>query len=1268
MAIVRRNLTVHFQRSVTVTSTDVVAQSVEVSVIPLQDASNAAAVATYVGGVQTANVSLLNEDNVVTFSLVPSNAPGLTGTINYRIMWRVGGVTGRTETYDFAMPDVDISFDELHAIGNIIGGEAYLQRADLGAIGRVAKLNDYGQVVDAFGVPVVGSAEVTALENRLTAEINTRLAREQQQIQFVQNEIESQINSAITSSTNQINQTNANFNAALTTERNARTSTVGTLTTNLTALQTTVANNNTSTGNAIFAINASLDRKADLDNGGKIPFNQIPPEAITNWIPLSQPSDRFLLQYPSQIQIGDIVLCPLGVWGLFDTNPALESSWYLLNQVQSVNGQLGFVQLTATDVGAIPVGGSIAQSQITGLSAALALLAPRTITTALQQSVDAIRNDTTIVKLNGDGVIPSSLLDINVAYINSLNQVTKKDGTVIGAGGGGSVFSVNGQTGVVTLTASQVNAVPIGGSIFQSQVIGLSTALANKADLSGGTILLSQIPSLPQSQVIGLSTALVNKADLSGGTVPLTQIPTLPATKVVGLDPIISNNGLTSSTNAVARIGALETLVASGGGGGGTGNGTASSTTVLWNSFNLTDDVTDFTTVTLGSPFGIYSTGPNAGQYYYNRNGVPPQDVAYPSVSPGGHLRLYKWNESNPSDPSFALASDLNTLSGNVSTLSTAVSSKASQSDLTTLQATVTGLSSSKADLSGGTVPLNQLPSIPQSQITGLSTTFANKADLVNSVVPVAQIPIGIPQANIANLATTFSGKADLINGVLSASQIPTGIPQASVANLTTALAARANLVNGTVPLNQLPSIPQSQVTDLSTTFAAKADIVNGTVPLSQVPTNIPQSSIANLATSFAGKANLDPATGALQLSQLPFVAVQRPQVVANRASMLALTTSQVHVGDLCLITSTSDQGAYTLIGSDPSVFTNWRQHPMPPGAILSISGTAGTIRPDNNGTVTLTPADIGALATNASIPQSQITNLSSTLSTFATTNALTTGLAGKASLIDVSALVGNSQIFRGRVDYAVQRFIDNTGTVRCNSGVTSPPSGTPIIDKDAAGNPITATNNALVLLTNQASSRENGVWKVNASGAWTRPADYASGTTVYPDTIVTVNNSVSTGGIGTIGASNYTVWQNYSTIPAIVDGSGTVNASTSWYTIGSLAPPTAIAAGNGIAVTGTMPNLTVSATAGLGLQSGPSGVQIDTASVVRKFNRLENVTQVNLDVTHNLGTTYPQVTVIENSSNNVVLVGWQVINSNQVRLEFSPTAINAQYRISVQG
>lgn len=1103
MPIIRRNLTINFERSVKVTTEGIVPQSVEVTVIPLQDASNAETVATYVGGAQTATASLLNDTNTVVFSLVPSNFPGLSNPINYRIMWRVGGVTGRTETYDFAMPDVDISFDELSAISAIIGSEAYLQQSDLGMPNRVAGLNSDGKVIDALGEPVATLADVAGVQSNL----NTAVTNIQETIATQRDFLVQTINYETDTLGNSLNyalqQSITGWNNTMTTERNSRISAVNTINSRLDSLTNTLNANTASFSGSISNLNNALLTKADLDDDGYVPLSQVPPQAITHWIPLDSASDRFALIYPDQVHLGDVVLTPTGIYGLVATDPSNADSWYLLNQILSVNGQVGAITLNASDVGAIGESDNIPISQITDLIDSLAALTPLVSTQSLQSQVNSIANDSTIVRLGVNNLINSNLIDDRVAYVNVLGQITKKDGTVISDPEDRGVSSINGKRGTVTLTASDVNALAADAIVPQDKVAGLVPGLALKADLLDGKILVSQLPSIPQSQITNLTTTFASKASLVDGFVPLEEIPSIPQSKVTDLSAILSGNSLTTNSNAVNRISSLEGRVLNielNGGGGG-GEGVSATTSVIWNGVS-SGDTQDFSSVTLASPFGIYSSGPNVGESYYNKDGVPSIDAAYPVITPGGHLKLYKWNEGNAPDITYATASALQSVADSLNSLSVTVNGKVNQADFNPVSIKVSQFTSSKADLDG--------------------------------------------------------------------------------------------------------------------------------------------------------------ATNTLVTSQIPFLAKQNPKVVASTAAMRQLTLSQVHIGDQCIVTGV---GTYTLMGNNVGNIAadGWVIHPTPSstatGTVVSVSGPSQTkIYPDNNGNISLQASDIGAASAGS-------------LSNYVTAESLTTQLAAKVSIADVNNTIGTTQLVRGRVDYVVRSFAIGNQTY-CASGVPTSlvsgvptPSGSPAIDKDSFNNLIYAPNNALVLLTNQSDAKANGIWKVNTGGNWTRPADYSSGTRVFADTMVMVNNFAYINnvrdGLGSYaGSANYTVWQNVST--AVVDSTAVgVNGATTWRNMGSIAP-VSISGTNGITITGQYPNITVGADVSGGF--------------VRKFNVTTVPTSPIYTVNHGLNTEYPQVTVIANdSSQSAVLVGWRVgppVNGryDTVILEFNQQTYNNSYRISVQG
>lgn len=1193
--IIERALTFNFAPSVNATTG--LPDIMEVAIQPLGDASSASAGATFAGGLRTATVELVTPGpNAAVFDLVPSYSPGLTSPIMYRVMWRAG-VMGRTYTYDFAMPDVDCTWDELiSGIGEVIDGEAYLQQSDLGVPGRVARLDDAGHVIDSAGNPVVDSAAWEVLSANITVEKVERQQAINDMRRTLENEMYDQDTTNLDLARNYTINQITSVNADLSIERGARIAADDDLLSQIGSLTS-------STGSAIDALQVTvaahddlLPTKADLDGDGKILLSQIPESIAANAFPVPDQAAMLALSFPT-VHRGDLAVRPDGIFLLTTNSPSELSSWVSLTTISAVNGQRGNVTLNATDVGAIPTGGSIAQNQVTGLATALGLKANQSDLTTVTAQVAAILADTTYVHTSG-GVIPHGLLDSSMVYLNESGQLVKKDGTIIpvGSGGGGSVFSVNGKTGTIVLTYSDVGALASNGNIAMSQVTGLSAALA---------------AAIPQSQVTGLTAALGAKADLSGGLIPLAEIPSLPTSKITGLATILANNNLDGTSNAINRIATLEGQIVGGGGGGGGG---ISTQVPFYTSSNVTTPVTDFTLVNLHSPWGIDSDGTvtgTPGVWYYEYNGVRSNDVAYPLITANGHLQLRKWNEAGPAEPVYALASDL-------SALTSTVAGKAAQVDLTALQVTV----SAKAN---------------QVDLTALSSAVdgkASTADLNNLSVAVAAKASQSALDSTNSVVATKANQSDLttLTSVVNtkASSVDLGTANANIASNTTALTHKADLDGSNkVLVAQLPNIPISQTTGLATALAGKADLSAGVLSASQIPP-IPQSSVTGLGTALGAKADL--VGGTVPMSQLPQAALPNVQVVNNRAAMLALTSAQVQYGDLALITTTSDKGTYVLTGNDPSQFANWTALTTPDAPVTSVNTRTGA--------VTLTYSDVGAMAANATPAASSAapgSTLATQLAGLATSASVTSGLAVKASYTDVQNMFYQSSMVK-HADYVATANIVSLSMQQTADGVLMP-------------------NGAVVLLTNQTSSVDNGLWVVSSSGAWTRPGDFAANSFIARDTSVIVANTTASAN----GTTNpYTVWQMSTTSGIIGTNSNT------WTKIGYCAPTYVPTQGNGITITGS--TFAAKAATGGGIVVASDGIKVDPNNVPKKYTTANPSTALVQGITHNLNTWYPTVSIWDNGSKNLVLAGVTATSADSISIEFGSAPTAGQYQITCVG
>ena len=1006
MPLLRNALTFQFPRSVVWNDDQQVPQILEVAVIPLASPSFPD-MGTFVGGPQSQEVLLTDTTNTVTFDLVPTFAAGLTEPVQYRAEWREGGVTGRITSKEFAMPSQDCTFDQLTDLGDLIDGTNYVQQSQVGVPNGVAGLNAQGEVVDSTGTPVANSSDLatmtslidTEVANRQTAinalqtSLSTSLAED---INTLQISTAANLASAVTAANAALNSNVASLTNLINTEASTRATAISTLNTAVSGLQTTVTSHTN-----------TLTTKADLV-GGYLKASQIPPNIILQAYFVSGQSGMLALSASGPngsqpaIHYADIAIWANGaVWMLLgdpaNPQPGTLGNWQNLTSVVSVQGKQGDVTLTPADIGAVAINtGSVLQSQVVGLATTLTGYATTGALASLTTTVNGILANTNIVYLDTSGpsagFINHAKLDANVAYINNLNEVTLKNGTVV-ASGTGSVADVNGQTGPsVTLTAADVGAIAIGASIAESQVTGLSTDLTNRVLTSDSRLSNARTPTAHAS------------THAAAGSDPLS----LSITQITGLATALSATAAqTDMTNAQAAIATLQSNVTFLLGGGTPssspikanwydGTGTFSSV-VSPSAFQLTYNVQ------LKGPFGQASDN----TYYYNPAGANANEWQYVHITPNGHLQLREWNESNPPDPAPAYASDIATINATIATLAT-------QASLAALTTTV----NSKATQSSVTAIQNQLPTFATvTQFNSLSTSIGNAATqaALNAVSAVANA--AATQASV----NTLSGTVATLATQVSVNNLST-----IVSSLQNGQATKADLVSGVVPLNELPNIPQSQITGLTSALAALAPLVSGTVPLVNLP-NIPQSQVVGLVSTLGNKADL--VGGLVPTSQLPTLSVNQVFTAANQAAMLAL--AGVAVGDICVITGTTAQGSYILANTPSSTFSNWILMPAPANVVTSING--------QNGAVTLGYANVGALGATQAIPISQVTGLNSSLATFATTAALTTAVTGLQSLAQVQGILTASSFIKQSVNYVATTAIPSLAGQQSVDGVLTP-------------------------------------------------------------------------------------------------------------------------------------------------------------------------------------------------------------------------------------
>lgn len=1157
----KRNLVVKFDRSIS--SPGATADVMEVVLLPLNDATLTDGNTTYVVDKQVVRIPLTEVTNTATFSLIPSYAPGLTQPIHYRLAYRKAYL-GRVIEHDFTMPDRDVDFDDLADLGQIIDGTSYLRETDLGVAGRVAKLNNDGHVVDAQG-NVIGAPALDAVNAAITQEVRDRQSAVSGVDRALTLRLETQVTSLSSTIDNRVRAEEAARQNAVNMEATERARVDTLMSSSLSSLRAQTEGNISTLTTKVDANTSALSMKADLVDG-KLASSQIPSIALSD--PQVVANEAAMLKLTlSQVQRGDVAIRPDGTFMLTGSDPSQLTSWTALStfggSVSSVNGQTGVVNLTAANVNARSRDEAIAQGDITGLSAALASKAS---VTNLQQVSTNLTN-------------LSARVDSNYTALTTLDgQAAKLQGGVLPIGLlPADTVRVDGSNQLLRKDGS---VIPIAGTGGGSGSGGAVQSVNNK--IGAVVLTASDVGARPAGTSIP-------QADVSGLTSALSALT--PITRTQALETRVSRN----ETD-------IANLQSGSGGTGGSGGSTISTTVVSF----VADSGTNPQQVDIRSPFGVNA----GGNPYYDPNGSLSGEGALPWIDDNGYLTLRRPVPNATPAPSPATTTALTAVSDRVTALENGDRKPATgwtRDDLdSSIQADLAIVEQATSSATGSTLVMrNAAGTFAVSDATGVShpatkgqldTGLGNKADA----------------STVSALTTTVNGKA---------SQSDLNALTTRTTNVENTLPSKADLSGGKLAAGQVPALAISQITNLQSTLSAKADLSSGVVPLSQIPTGIPQGSVSGLTGALAAKADL--VNGKLSTSQLPALSTTETKVVANRAALLALTSTDVQIGDIAVITGTADQGSYILNAADPSVFGNWVLLQGAAGSVTSVNGQSGT--------VVLGAADVGARPAGAAIAQADVTGLASSLSAKADTTYVDNQIATRATPAVVDTKIANAVTAKVAVDYVATSNVASLSGSQSIDGVLV-----------AAGK--------VVLLTAQSSSAQNGKWVV-ASGAWTRPTDTPAGSTFAPNTVLFVRSGA---------ANNNSAWQLTTTSSGVVD----TNAQN-WAKVMQGGQPIVYSAGNGVGIDA---NNVVTAKAGAGIIVDSTGIRLDTTAVTRKYAQVVPSGSTTVTITHNLGTTDVGVWVYEVSSGNTVLLGPTVVSVNAISLEFGTAPADNQYRVCIIG
>ena len=427
-------------------------------------------------------------------------------------------------------------------------------------------------------------------------------------------------------------------------------------------------------------------------------------------------------------------------------------------------------------------------------------------------------------------------------------------------------------------------------------------------------------------------------------------------------------------------------------------------------------------------------------------------------------------------------------------------------------------------------------------------------------------------------------------------------------------LLTKADLISGTVPLSQLPTLPASKVTDLSQELAARPKTVDGKLPKAVLPTTT-TADIPGLDAFIAGQANnLKLVGGLVPVDKLPGAAFNKAIRVSTVDEMLTLTTSQANSGDVAVVSSGTGAGTYQLAG-DPGVLSSWIKYTSA-AAVNSVNGKVGA--------VTLTASDVGARPAG-DIAISDVTDLTVQLGNKLEQSDLE-GLPTPAEMDTLRSSIPNQNYSYLPVDYvATTRLVSLSGQQSVDGELMS------------AGK--------RVLLTNQSSSSQNGIW-VTSSTSWYRDTSMPANSIIPKGALVTVTSGVDNAN---------TLWQmrNSTSAKAGVD-------SQNWHKI-------LTAGGGGIDFTVgnglQLVNNILSAKAGSNITITESGISLDTTGLMRKAAGVVPAGSAVATVTHNLGTRDIYVAVYENGTGDQVLVGVTITGVNTAAIEFATAPAVGAYR-----
>jgi hypothetical protein len=244
------------------------------------------------------------------------------------------------------------------------------------------------------------------------------------------------------------------------------------------------------------------------------------------------------------------------------------------------------------------------------------------------------------------------------------------------------------------------------------------------------------------------------------------------------------------------------------------------------------------------------------------------------------------------------------------------------------------------------------------------------------------------------------------------------------------------------------------------------------------------------------------------------------------------------------------------------------------------------------------------------------------------------TGLANGTAATDA--------VNKGQLD-AVSSGLDPKASVRVATTANITLDGPQTVDG------VQLNNYDRVLVKNQTTASENGIYVVDEAGPWSRAGDADTSADVTAGMYAFVEEGTTNGDTGWVLTTNNPIVVG-TTALVFVQFSGAAD----------------VTAGDGLTKTGS----TLAVGAGTGISVSADAVAIDTAVVARKASaNVGDGAATQIDVAHNLGTRDITVSVIEaGSPYGHVLCDVESLDANTVRLRFASAPTLNQYRVIVVG